>query len=54
MCGHTHKPVIDREADLTLINPGSISFPRQENRKPSYILMEIDAKGAAHYTLTYI
>ena len=54
MCGHTHKPVIDREADLTLINPGSISFPRQENRKPSYILMEIDAKGEAHYTLNYI
>lgn len=54
MCGHTHKPVIDREVDLTLINPGSISFPRQENRKPSYILMEIDAKGEAHYTLNYI
>jgi hypothetical protein len=54
MCGHTHKPVIEREHDLTLINPGSISYPRQENRRPSYILMEIDRNGEAHYTLNYI
>lgn len=54
MCGHTHKPVIDIENDLTLINPGSISYPRQDNHKPSYILMEIDAEGTAHYTLNYL
>lgn len=54
MCGHTHKPVIDMEKDLTLINPGSLSYPRQENRKPSYILMEIDTEGQAHYTLNYV
>lgn len=54
MCGHTHKPVIDIGKDITLINPGSISYPRQENRKPSYILMEIDAEGQAHYTLNYV
>ena len=54
MCGHTHKPVVDIGNDLTLINPGSISYPRQENRKPSYILMEIDTAGEAHYTINYI
>ncbi len=54
MCGHTHKPVIDIGKDVTLINPGSISYPRQENRKPSYVLMEIDAQGQAHYTLNYV
>jgi hypothetical protein len=54
MCGHTHKPVIEREHDLTLLNPGSISYPRQENRRPSYILMEIDRYGEAHYTLNYV
>lgn len=54
MCGHTHKPVVDIGNDLTLINPGSISYPRQENRKPSYILMEIDNAGEAHYTINYI
>lgn len=54
MCGHTHKPVVDIGNDLTLINPGSISYPRQGNRKPSYILMEIDNAGEAHYTINYI
>ena len=54
MCGHSHKPMIDIENDLTLINPGSISYPRQENRKPSYIIMEIDRNGEVHYTLNYV
>ncbi len=54
MCGHTHKPVIDIAPDLTLINPGSLSYPRQEGRKPSYIVMEIDKKGEAHYALQYL
>lgn len=54
MCGHTHKPVVDIGSGLTLINPGSISYPRQDNRKPSYIIMEIDAAGAAHYTINYL
>ena len=54
MCGHTHKPVVDIGNDLTLINPGSLSYPRQGNRKPSYILMEIDNAGEAHYTINYL
>lgn len=54
MCGHTHKPVVDISPDLTLINPGSMSFPRQEGRKPSYIIMEIDKAGKAQYSIHYI
>lgn len=54
MCGHTHKPVVDIGNSITLINPGSISYPRQENRKPSYIIMEIDRAGEAHYTINYL
>lgn len=54
MCGHTHKPVVEIEHDITLVNPGSISYPRQENRKPSYIIMEIDNEGEAHYTINYL
>lgn len=53
MCGHTHKPVIDI-GNVTVINPGSLSYPRQEGRKPSYILMEIDRNGETHYTLNYL
>lgn len=54
MCGHTHKPMVDIGKDVTLVNPGSISYPRQENRRPSYIIMEIDREGEAHYTVNYL
>lgn len=54
MCGHTHKPVIDIGGRVTVINPGSLSYPRQEGRKPSYIIMEIDREGKPHYTLNYL
>ena len=54
MFGHTHRPLIDQSGPVTLINPGSLSYPRQEGRKPSYILMELDREGLAHYTVNYL
>ena len=54
MYGHTHKPVIDISDNIIAINPGSLSYPRQENRKPSYIIMELNAVGKAEFTLHYI
>ncbi|MDO4333703.1 MAG: metallophosphoesterase [Eubacteriales bacterium] len=57
MYGHTHKPVIDiakTSAGVTAVNPGSLSYPRQDGRRPTFILMEIDKKGQAHYHLNYL
>lgn len=54
MYGHTHKPVIDMSDGIIALNPGSLSYPRQENRKPSYILMEIDDAGEAIFSLHFI
>lgn len=54
MYGHTHKPVIDIEDTMIAINPGSLTYPRQENKRPSYILMEIDRFGEAHFTLNFL
>ncbi len=54
MYGHTHKPKLEIINNILVLNPGSISFPRQEGRKPSYMVMEIDEYGDAHYTLNYI
>lgn len=54
MFGHTHKPVLDINADVTALNPGSLSYPRQEGRRPSYIIMEIDKQGEAHYSVCYL
>ena len=36
--GHTHVPMIKEEGPVTLINPGSLTYPRQHGRKPSYIV----------------
>ena len=54
MFGHTHIPSIDYDDDIIAINPGSISQPRQAGRQPSFILMEIDREGEAHFTINYL
>ena len=52
--GHTHRPVIDLSGPAIALNPGSLSYPRQENRRPSYIIMETDRNGEAHFTVAYL
>ena len=37
-----------------VINPGSLSYPRQPGRKPSYIMMELEREGEAHFTIHYL
>ena len=52
--GHTHRPVVEMEKDIIAVNPGSLSYPRQDGRAPSYAIMEIDRHGEAHFTLCYL
>lgn len=52
--GHTHKPIIWETDGMTVLCPGSISYPRQNKRKKTYIVMEVDDDGVAHYTLKKI
>ena len=40
--GHTHKPVIEKKNGVLVINPGSVSFPRQEGRKRSYVILNLE------------
>lgn len=54
MFGHIHRPVIRQEGNLSVINPGSLSFPRQEGRKPSYIMMESGDGEDFKFFLKYI
>lgn len=51
--GHTHIPSVeyDEETGVVAVNPGSLSFPRQDDRKPTYVLMESDANGELHFTI---
>lgn len=54
MYGHTHMPQILRREGIYIINPGSITLPRQEGRIPTYILMEIDRFDQVHFTLNFV
>ena len=54
MFGHTHRPLIETRNGVTLLNPGSLSYPRQEGRQGSYILIETDSAGNVVYTLNFL
>ena len=51
MFGHTHMPYLSREEGIMLLNPGSLSKPRQEGREPAYAILETDEKGSAYAVL---
>ena len=52
--GHTHRPLVEQYDNLLVLNPGSITYPRQEGRNPSYIIMEIDKNGEVHCEIRYV
>lgn len=53
--GHTHRPVIDMtQKGIIAVNPGSLSYPRQDGHRPSYAVMEIDRFGELHFTICYL
>lgn len=54
--GHTHVPSLEYDNDFHMwcVNPGSLSLPRQEGRKPSYAIMETDRQGEVHFTINYL
>lgn len=37
--GHTHRPSLEIDQDIILANPGSLTYPRQEKRRPSYMIL---------------
>lgn len=52
--GHTHKPVVDTEGGVIAVNPGSLAYPRQEGRRPSYAVMDINEKDELSISIEYI
>lgn len=54
MFGHTHRPYLDQDQDITVLNPGSLSFPRQEGRKGSYMVIEMKEEGQMEYHQHYL
>ena len=49
--GHTHCPYIEETDDMVLINPGSISRPRQEGRIPTYVILDLFENGEVNVQL---
>ena len=54
--GHTHMPSIEYDQDLHIwaVNPGSLTLPRQDGRRPSFAIMETDRFGEVHFTINYL
>ena len=43
--GHTHVPMLQNDGSVFFMNPGSLTYPRQSGRKPSYGVLELDREG---------
>lgn len=54
MYGHSHRPIVDIEGDIIAVNPGSLTYPRQEGKRPSFIIMDLDKNGDAHFTINFL
>lgn len=55
MYGHTHVPYLDEDPDdITILNPGSISKPRQADHRYTYMVMKIDDEDEVTYELRYV
>ena len=54
MYGHTHRPSLSEKEGVTILKPGSISWPRQPGRRKSYMMMETDGQGNIRFELKYI
>ncbi|MCR5402613.1 MAG: metallophosphoesterase [Butyrivibrio sp.] len=52
--GHTHKPVAKKSGNIYLFNPGSLSYPRQEGRRPSYLILTLSDGGEISYEIKYL
>lgn len=54
MYGHTHRPSYSEENGLIVLNPGSIAYPRQADRRASYMVMDISEDGLVKTELLYV
>ena len=54
MFGHSHRPCVEKWEDgFVMLNPGSLAYPRQKGRQPSYIVMKMPQNGAPEFEICY-
>lgn len=54
MFGHTHKPMVEKIGNVLAINPGSLTYPRQSGRRPSYIVMDLEVGKEPEIEVKYL
>lgn len=54
MYGHTHCPEVVCENGIWIINPGSITYPRQEDGHQTYVIMSIEESGECSFEIKNI
>lgn len=52
--GHSHRPKIEERGGVTLVNPGSLAYPRQEGRRPSYIILNLEENKEPDFEIKYL
>lgn len=52
--GHTHRPYFLDYEGILVANPGSISRPRQADRRPGYGILSISEDGVPEITLKFL
>ncbi len=52
--GHIHKPVLEDKGPVIAACPGSLTYPRQEGRKASYMILNIDRNGKTEFKTKYL
>lgn len=43
--GHLHRPIIETNGGVTMLNPGSITYPRQADGRATYMTLDLLENG---------
>ncbi len=54
MFGHTHRPFLRVVEGVVCLNPGSVSYPRQSDRRCSYMVIDVSPKGDFEFHQKYL
>lgn len=54
LVGHTHRPYANEEGNVLILNPGSLSYPRQIGKKPSYIVLKTEQNQPLNFEIKYL
>ena len=52
--GHTHKPLVTNRNGVLVVNPGSLAYPRQPGRRPSYAIMTLEESRPPEVEIQYL